>query len=234
MTPQPTTIMTRTGEVFQPIRLYYHVHDMTMVHRIFGKMSCMDFDEVNDRWAWLFDGEARQLKFRKPYKSIPKNMRPIVLGSFYSRADDEMRLDIGSIERATNAVVFFDRRIDRSIAEVRYVAIYNKLYSNIADHPGSNFDQLFADVKTEEIDARIEAKIERLHEAVKSGRFPETVLEPGFELVEAFPANFYENGIQRFEASLKMRQVVAMQRWHGNADFSLTDVIKTVTGHLRH
>jgi hypothetical protein len=73
-----------------------------------------------------------------------------------------------------------------------------------------------------------------LHEAVKSGRFPETVLEPGFELVEAFPANFYENGIQRFEASLKMRQVVAMQRWRGNADFSLTDMIKTITGHLHH
>ena len=161
-------------------------------------------------------------------------MRPIVLGSFYSRADDEMRLDIGSIERATNAVVFFDKHIDRSIAEIRYVAIYNKLFSNIADHPGSNFDQLFANVKTEEIDARIEAKIERLHEAVKSGRFPETVLEPGFELVEAFPANFYENGIQRFESSLKMRQVVAMQRWHGNADFTLTDVIKTIAGHLQH
>ena len=54
MATQPTIIMTRTGEVFQPIRLYYHVHDMTMVHRIFGKMSCMDFDEVNDRWAWLY------------------------------------------------------------------------------------------------------------------------------------------------------------------------------------
>jgi len=73
-----------------------------------------------------------------------------------------------------------------------------------------------------------------LHEAVKSGRFPETVLEPGFELVEAFPANFYENGIQRFESSLKMRQVVAMQRWHGNADFALTDVIKTIAGHLHY
>ena len=59
MATQPTTIMTRTGDVFQPIRLYYHAHDMNMVHRIFGKMSCMDFDEIKDRWAWLYSGEAK-------------------------------------------------------------------------------------------------------------------------------------------------------------------------------
>ena len=138
-----------------------------------------------------------------------------------------------SIERATNAVVFFDKHIDRSIAEVRYVAIYNKLFSNIADHPGSNFDQLFADVKTEEIDARIEAKIERLHEAVKSGRFPETVLEPGFELVEAFPANFYENGI-RGRNVIKDAAGCGHATLAGNADFALTDVIKTIAGHLHY
>jgi hypothetical protein len=85
MTPQPTTIMTRTGEVFQPIRLYYHVHDMTMVHRIFGKMSCMDFDEVNDRWAWLYDGEARQLKFRSNCSTHPRDRKHLIQNNFPKR-----------------------------------------------------------------------------------------------------------------------------------------------------
>src|SRR5690242_14271204 len=232
MVSQPPLIVTMTGEVFQPVRLYYHVHDMHMVHQIFQKMSCMDFDEANNRWAWLYDGEARPLKFRKSYGSIPKAMRPIVLGSFYSHADDEMHLDIGSIERATKAVVFFDKYIGRSVAEVKHVAIYNKLFSDKADHPGSNFDRLFSDVKAEEIDARTEAKIERLREAVKSGGLPGIELEPGFELVEAFPVNFYEEGVQQLETSLQMRQVVAMQRWRGNEDFSLEDVVKTMISHL--
>ena len=192
----------------------------------------MDFDDTNDRWTWLYAGEARKLKFEKPYKAIPKHMHPIVLGSFYFHDDDEMHLDIGSIERATKAVVFFDKRIARSIAEVSYAAIYNKLPSDRADHPGSNFDTLFADVRTEEIDARMEVEIERLTEAVKSGRFAEFMQEPRFELVEAFPVNFDEEGIDQLRNSLHMRQAVAIQRWSGNTNFSLTHVINTMAGYV--
>ena len=223
-------VMTMTGEVFQPVRLFYRVHDMDRLQRRFGRMSCMNFDDTNDRWTWLYAGEARKLKFAQPYKAIPKHVHPIILGSFYSGGDDEMRLDIGSIERATKAVVFFDRRIDRSIAEVSYVAIYNKLPSNGTDHPGYNFDALFADVRTEEIDARMEAEIERLTEAVKSGRFTEFMKEPRFELVEAFPVNFHEEGINQLRDSLRMRQAVAFQRWSGNTNFTMTDVIDMMVG----
>lgn len=224
-------VMTMTGEVFQPVRLFYRIHDMDQLQRRFGRMSCMDFDDTNDRWTWLYAGEARKLKFEQPYKAIPKHMHPIILGSFYSH-DDEMRLDIGSIERATKAAVFFDKRITRSIAEVSYVAIYNKLPSDRTDHPGSNFDALFADVRTEEIDARMEVEIEGLTEAVKSGRFAEFMQEPRFELVEAFPVNFYEEGINQLRNSLHMRQTVAIQRWSGNTNFSLTDVLNVMAGHV--
>jgi len=210
---QPTIILTMTGEIFQPVRLYYHVHDLHQLHRIFKKISCMYFDESN-RCIWLYDGEAKPLKFKQPYASIPKNRRPIILGAFYrGPADDNMHLDVGSIERATAAVPFFDKRIGRSIAEVKCVAIYNKLFSDAADHPGSNFDRLFGGFQIEEIEALIEARIQRMEQAVKSGRLEDVLQERSHALVDLFPVRYYDEGIAQLEMSLQMRQVVAVQRW---------------------
>jgi hypothetical protein len=47
-----------------------------------------------------------------------------------------MYLDVGSVERAIKAIEFFGKRIKRVVAEVEYVAIYNKICSNMDEHPG--------------------------------------------------------------------------------------------------
>ena len=227
MNNQTKLIMNMTGDIFQPIRLYYRIHNMEMMSRIFRAMSCMNFDHDNNRWIWLYDGEAKSLKFKTPYSSIPKERRPIILGSFYSDGNNEMRLDIGSIERATTAVVFFDKRISRAVAEIAYFAIYNKLLPQ-TELPGSNFDKLFAGVKTEEIEAKQAAEIERVATMVKSGRLLDMLQERHFELVESFPVNFYSDGIGSFEGWLQMRQAVALKRWQGNKDFTITDLLRSL------
>jgi len=216
-----------TGDIFQPIRLYYRIHDKNALNRIFSNLSCMSSDPRNERWVWLYDGEAKALKFKKSYSAIPKERRPIVLGSFYSSGDNEMHLDVGSIERASKAIVFFDKRLKRTVAEVTYFAIYNKLLPQ-SEHPGSNFDTLFSEVKTDEIKANQQAAIERMKVAVKAGAFMELLNDRSFKLVEAGPTNFYEDGIKSFETSLNMRQHVAVKRWQGEPDFVFNDIIRAI------
>src|SRR2546430_16930027 len=77
-------LMTMTGEIHQPVRLYYQVFDQAAVLKTFAKLRCLDDDQDNQRWVWLYHGEAKKLKFHTSYSAIPRKMRPIVLGAFRS------------------------------------------------------------------------------------------------------------------------------------------------------
>jgi hypothetical protein len=224
---QKRLVMTMTGEIFQPVRLYYHVPDVERLRRKFAKLACMQFEHTNSRWTWLFDHEAKSLKFKNSYSSIPKERRPIILGAFYiSQVYNEIHLDVGSIERAIQAILFFDKQVGRAIAEGRYVAIYNKLFSDMDTHPGNNFATLFAEVKTEEIDARIEADAQRAVEVVKSrGVQSYFDMMRRTEPVEAFPTHYYSDGIKPLQTALEMRQAVAIQHWQGATEFSFVDLV---------
>jgi hypothetical protein len=131
----------------------------------------------------------------------------IILGAFHiDSPKNEIPLDVGSIERALKAILFFDRQVGRAVAEVRYVAIYNKLVSDRDVHPGNNFSTLFAEVRTEEIGARLEAQAERAVEALNSGGVQSLFdLARRAELVEAFPAHSYSDGIESLQTALQMR-----------------------------
>ena len=230
ITPEPSSdrqyVGTMTGEVFIPIRLYYKIYDKSGVQATFRKICCMDYDPANDRWTWLFDNEAKHLNFKKTYSSIPAHRRPIILGSFYTRVDTEMYIDVGSVDRAVKAVEFFDKHIDRSVAEVMYFAIYNKITSDEAEKPGPCFDKLFSDVRTDLIDQKMEENFARISEACKAGNFIDIVNERKFELVEAHHVNFYNEGTVQLKTSLELREAVAVARWNRNPDYCMNDLIK--------
>ncbi len=113
-------LMTMTGEIHQPVRLYYEVYDKAKMVQALSKLRCVQFDLDQERWVWLFQSEAKKLKFATPYGKIPKHRRPIVIGSFSFPQDDVMWLDVRSYERATKAIVFFDRRIPQSATRVTH------------------------------------------------------------------------------------------------------------------
>jgi hypothetical protein len=229
MTTDKQIIRTMTGEVFLPIRLYYRLHKKSGLQARFSNIRCMNYDRSGDRWVWLYDRETKNLKFSVPYSSIPPDRQPIILGSFYSRVDDQMYLDVGSVERAIKAIEFFDKRIKRVVAEVEYVAIYNKVCSSADEHPGYCFDRLFSDVRTDDIYLMVEEKLAEARKSIEEGRSDEMMNARNFELVETFPAHYYEDGISHIQASLNARQAVAIARWSGQLDYCLADLIKDVT-----
>jgi len=142
--------------------------------------------------------------------------------------DEEMYLDIGSIERALAAITFFDRHIKRATAELTYVAVYNRLPASQAEHPGSCFDALFASVDTSVIERKIDERVEKVADLVESGRIEDITNDRSFELVEAFPANFYNEGLGHLRTTLMMRQTVALKRWDGHVDYCLADLINDI------
>jgi len=195
---------TQTGEVVQPIRLYYQIADKKRLIDSFKQLRCMDFDRVNNRWVWLYSHESKVLKFRKSYSSIPKEMHPIVIGSFFLRSGDELLfLDLRSFDRAIEAIPFFDKYVGQTVARVTHAAVVNRLFDAKEQFP-PNLDVFFC-----------------------SGEMMERDTDKSTPEVEKFPVHFYEDGIGSIEATLRMRQIMAFQHWKGNTNYTLFDVIKT-------
>lgn len=239
MASEKKLLMTMTGEIHQPVRLYYEVYDKANVLTTFSKLRCVQFDRNEERWVWLYQSEAKKLKFATPYSKLPSHARPIVIGSFRFPQDDVMWLDVRSCERATKAIVFFDRRIQRSAAQVTHAAVVNRLFdATTASLPP--LDALFDD---EKITERRPEDILRAAEPLKAIQDIHQRMEKAFALieqgsqaplpeVEKFPVHFYEDGITSLETALKMRQIVAFEHWRGNTDYTLGDVIKKISSKL--
>jgi hypothetical protein len=226
-------LMTMTGEIHQPVRLYYEVFDQAAVLKTFMKLRCLDEDQDNHRWVWLYQGEAKKLKFHKSSSAIPRQMRPIILGGCRFPSAQDMTLDVRSWERATHAVVFFDRYLKRSIARVTHAAIVNRLFPYTPDGLPA-LEGLFAPEQVTEIDG--EAVLRRVAETLKAIEDPAQRMDMAFALmdhqsherlpaVEKFPVHFYEDGLISLENALRLRQIVAFEHWQGNTACTLGEVI---------
>ncbi len=228
-------LMTMTGEIHQPVRLYYEVSDKARIMQAFKTLRCVQFDLDKEQWVWLFQSETRKFKFATPYGKIPKHRRPIVLGSFRFPQDDVMWLDVRSHERATKAVVFFDRRLPRSAAQVTHAAIVNRLFA-VATATLPPLDALFDEAKITE---KHPEEILQAAEPLRAIPDVNERIDQTFALmdqksreplpdVEKFPVHFYEDGIKSFETALRLRQIVAFEHWQGNTSFTFGDVIQKI------
>ena len=231
-------LMTMTGEMHQPVRLYYEVSDQAAVLKTFTKLRCLDDDQDNHRWVWLYQGEAKKLKFHKSYSTIPRQMRPIILGAFRFPSAQDMMLDVRSWERATQAVVFFDRYLQRSIARVTHAAIVNRLFPYTTDGLPV-LEDLFAQVTTidgEAILRSMAASLQRIQDPAQRRDMAFTLMEQQsherLPEVEKLPVHFYTDGITSLENALRLRQIVAFEHWRGNTACTLGEVIQKVSAGL--
>ena len=230
-----TLLGTLTGEYFQPVRLHYRVSDRAAVLQRFQQLRCVDHDATRERWVWLYDHEARRLRFKKSYADLPKHLQPVIIGSFFLRAADKLVLDLRSIERATEAILFFDKHLSRSVARVVEAEVVNRLFpigdaqvtpDSIFDHQASTYiDPEAAVQRTKDLVAGIAEPHERLRLALEDMQSREK--EPLPE-IERFPIHYYEEGIEGFRNVLRMRQMVALQHFLGNSEYSLYDVLQAM------
>ena len=228
---------TLTGEHFQPVRLHYRVLNHPGLLRAFEKLRCLEYDAPRKRWVWLYDHEAKTLRFQRSYAQIPKEHRPIVIGAFFLRTEKTLLLDLRSCECALLAIPFFDTQLPRKLVELGDAEIVNRLFPLTKTNQQLTPDALF--------DAQIgtgiepESLVQRLAEKMADVRDPEEkfkiVLED-FESrakeplpeIERLPVHYAEDGIEGFKLALRVRQIVAMQHWLGNPGYTLGDAIESL------
>jgi hypothetical protein len=236
MADQPL-LATMTGEHFQPVRLHYKVLNRPGLLRAFEKLRCLDYDSTRKRWVWLYAHEAKKLRFQKSYAQFPKELHPIVIGSVFLRSKETLLLDLRSCERAMLAVPFFDTHLPRKLVEVEDAEVVNRLFPATKVNLQLGPDALFDSQIGTGIDQ--EALVQRLTEKVAHIQDPEERFKIALEdlksraneplpEIERFPVHYAEDGIEGFKLALRLRQVVAMQHWLGNPEYTLGDAIQSL------
>jgi len=156
-----------------------------------------------------------------------------VIGSFIPQSADRLVLDLRSCERATLALPFFDRHIPRRVAQVAEAEVVNRLFS--AEEARLTPDQIFDRQETPVCDP--EASVRAVAELTALIQDPQEKLRIASDYmmarakqplpeIERFLVHFYEEGIQSFTTTLRIRQVIAFQHWLGNTTYSMYDVIQ--------
>jgi hypothetical protein len=231
-------IKTRTGEPYQPSRIYYQVFNQKTVIGAFRKLRCMEWEPTMNAWRWRYDQEARKLRFDVSWNQIPKEHRPLILADFYLRSDTEMLVDVRSFQRVIQVLQFFDKHINRRAAKATRLRIVNK-YFNLNDQLGEEqlhppFDYFFdrEDIEIPDPEAFEQELLEQVPaEADEATRiqalttFLEEKSKQPLPEIEEIPLHFYEDGIAPLEMTLTMRGVEAMEHWNGNRAFSQHDLI---------
>jgi hypothetical protein len=215
-------VATVTGEYVQPVRLYYRLKDKRALKKVFSKLKCMDYDASRDRYVWLYQKEAKKLTFKYPYSAVPAEQRPVVIGSFFSESVDEMYLEVRSIERALQGIVFFDTYIKPYMASIDSISVINKLFS-FAEHTMD-----FSDYFDQEVTINSEEKALQLQADFGQGKTLEKLEEQSLPLVERFPCYFNDDGVTPLKLLLLSRQSIAIQHWMGNTEYTLQDYMLEV------
>jgi hypothetical protein len=179
---QEVLMATVTGEPFQPVRLHYRLSDQHALLRRFGQLRCVDRDHSQPRWVWLYDHEARKLRFDRCYADLPRQLHPVVIGAFFVRDEGQLLLDLRSCERALLAIPFFDKHIPQNVAGLIEATVVNKLFSadnaeltpdRIFDHQPSTFiDPAAAERRVTELVARVQDPQEKGYASPRRTRCP--------------------------------------------------------------
>jgi hypothetical protein len=235
---QRQLIHTRTGEPYQPARVYFQLSNLKTVQGVFEKLRCVQPSPDGQGWQWLYEQEAKKLRFTVSYNKLAKEHRPLILADILVR-DEELIMDVRSFQRAAYVVEFFYKRINPRAARITRVRVVNRLFDGQVEDPANlqpPFDRFFdrEDVYVPDLKA-LDQKLNEVTEQYEDMEERSAVLMEYLEAqakktlpeIEEIPVNVYEDeGAEGLTMALTFRQVEAMEHWYGNTSFTQYDALE--------
>ena len=149
-------VKTLTDEFFQPVRLYYIIHNEIGLQEIFNQLKCFEYDAILNDWTIRYSDEAANIGLKVPPEKIPPQAQPLIIATIFIENKQAMLIDVRSIERAARVIEFINNHVPREIAEVTHASIYNELITATNNNPESlrdiDYDELFSDENITVID----------------------------------------------------------------------------------
>lgn len=243
-------VSVKTGEPYQPVRIYYQVTKKKTVLSALQKLRCIEFDSAQQRWNWLYEEEAKKLKFTRSYKALLPQDRPLILGYFTFRGDTQMLFDVRSQERAIAALDFFGKRINRYAARPTHLRLVNRYFSaaempNRQIHP--SLDTFFDGDNVRCIAKEMEAKLHQLEtdyaddadakQKAITDYMNQQMQQRHPEIEELSLEDLPLSGTVGLQMTLLMRQREAFELWNGNFTYNpaslFEEMVSAIAADLR-
>jgi len=231
---QKPFLTVETGEAYQPIRLTYDLHQKDKIIDILNSLQCCEKSPY--AWNWFWKAECEELHFES-LDSYAKNVqRPPRLGTF-TLHDDKLFLNLPSFKRACLAVPFFHRTINPSIANVTHADFINKVFG-LDERLPHGFTELFKEddleklLKQRVLDyEKVQTRCEQATSAEEATailtEYTETETQKRLPYAERYEFQYTQENIDvvfvSFYIFLRGRELVAIRRWFGNNNYSLSD-----------
>ena len=230
---QSIPLWTKTGELFQPVRLYYRIRNLRKLRMRLAILHCIRQAADDNHWSWLYAGETLGMTFEKA-PSGGKN--PIELGTLFVWGENGMALEVHSIERALAAMTFFDHHLPRRFARLTHVSIVNYLFDPQHVHTFQFPFCAASDAQTDDPVMTLFRHVDRLKKRRRSARerdkavaaYLQTLPTSTFPHTEHLALRFSRKRLQHIRFVLESRQYVAIQRWKGNDHFTPVDYVLTL------
>ncbi len=232
----PRLLATKTGEPFQPVRLYYSIPSRPYVSQRLGKLGCLVPQKRG--WDWLYRAEATALTFGRPHRELPPDVADVVLGELRLPRSGGMTLQARSLKRAIEGARFFGPILGPKVV-LRRGRVINRWFAGSEVDAGLPALDRRLDQNVTVIDPEVGARrMEEEWKGVHVSNFAEAEVVARRNLdrriarredvppVEDFPLCPEEETpeYRDLEATLNFRLVRCLQRWQGK-DVTLTEVI---------
>lgn len=227
---QAIPLWTKTGELFQPVRLYYVIRNPRKICAYLTALACMRQEPDGNRWIWRYTGEALEITFEK----APSGAKiPLELGALFFWGDNGMVLDVHSIERALAAMTFFDQHLPRRLTRLSHVSIVNHLFDPQHAHDFQFPFCAAADAEADDPVMTLFRHVDRLKTHRRSTQnkrnavaaYLQTLPTATFPPIEHLALRFSRKRLREIRFLLESRQYVAIQRWKGNNHFTPVDCV---------
>ena len=234
-------ITTTTGEVMQPVRLYYELAPArrAAVVRILDGIRSVGRAPGGTRWGWWHRNEAKSLDFSDFAERARPSPDPVVLATIDLPRAGGLEITVRSHHRAVLAARFFGRRLGDRVRLVRLRVLNRFLVpDDVSNGPDAVDDLLDEDVVVVDPREADAAWVEVLGEL--RGRPPGTPLDldalsadvaartrPDVPMVEDFPLHPDEESptFSSLKLTLDLRFMRALAHFKGRTEVTLRQVI---------
>ncbi|EKD70768.1 MAG: hypothetical protein ACD_46C00405G0003 [uncultured bacterium] len=235
---QKPFLTVETGEAYQPIRLTYELFRKEELITALSQLKCLEKNPAGNSWNWFWRDECNELHFESldSFQRNPQN--PLRLATITIR-ENNLYINLPSFKRACLAVPFFYRMIHPEIAKIHHADFINKVFG-VDERLPHGFSELFKEDELETIVRQRVSDYEKVQELCEKAETPEeafkilstyTSTETHKKLPYAERYEFQQSTTSSdpdviflgFYIFLRGRELVAIRRWFGNANYTLAN-----------
>lgn len=236
---QKPFLTVETGEAYQPIRLTYDIlQEDKLIADLDALKSCEKTPGNAHSWHWFWRDECNDLQFESIDAFNKKDHHNIRLATLAIR-DNKLYISLTSFKRACLAVPFFHTMIDPSIARINHADYINKVFG-LDERLPHGFKDLLSEKELEKYSLKRIDEYGKIQQAIEDAddidhafmilsAYTKTESKKKLPYAERYDFHELDKDVDPdtiflgFYVFLRTRELVAIRRWFGNADYTLAD-----------